>query len=42
MAHRVYMRFEECQGWRVSFRDLDRTGDVPGSDVCQCQARSNC
>lgn len=24
MPHRVYMRFERCQGWRVSFRDLDR------------------
>jgi hypothetical protein len=21
-SHRLYVRFERCQGWRVSFRDL--------------------
>ena len=22
MIHKLHMRFERCQGWRVSFRDL--------------------
>ena len=22
MTHKLHMRFERCQGWRVSFRDL--------------------